>query len=117
MRERYIASWLDPQRFPRCLLVNPARREMVMPGPSEHHRRLSRFVLGGVNGFEKTLPFPLEVVNVGQRIARIDNDWLADAELAFLEWVPVGSFQTPLRVEDFRMHDATFARQTAHAIK
>ena len=58
-------------------------------------------------GVERTLPFPLELTN-GVEVARIGDAWLAGAEPAFLEWVPTGRFETTLRVEDFRMNDATY---------
>ena len=118
LRDRHLPSRLDPQPFPRILLVNPARREMLMAGPDEIRSLtfLALYLVGsGILGTERTLPFPLKLSDGEEGMARIGDDWLADAELAFLEWVPAGRFETTLRVEDFRMHDATFTRQTAYA--
>ena len=49
--------------------------------------------------------------------AHIVDDWLSDAELALLEWVPAGRFGTTLRVEQFCILDANNPRQTAHEIE
>ena len=119
LRDRHVTpSWLAPRPFPRILLVNPARREMLIAGPDENRRRFHRMLPGaGISGTERTLPFPLELKNADEVVTRIGDDWLADAELAFLEWIPAGRFETTLRVEDFRMHDATFTRQTVYAIE
>ncbi len=118
LRDRHLPSRLDPRPFPRILLINPVRREMLMAGPDESRKRFHRTLTGsGISGTERTFPFPLELTNGDEVVARIGDDWLADAELAFLEWLPAGRFETTLRVEDFRMHDATFTRQTVYAIE
>ena len=107
VRARDIAMSAEPM-FPRILLVNRRRKEML---EGDSQRRLTvthRVGMGGprVHGLDQRLHFPSPVSHPG---VVLDDEWLRDAELAFLGWVPAGRFRTPIEINNFRMVDTTFS--------
>ena len=113
LRHRFIGSQLSDVKFHRVLLVNPKRKEMTLG--VAHERR--RFPASGVSLWgplvlsrEATFAFRLGPQG-GDEASVLRGDWLDDAELFFLEWVPAGRYQTSLQLADFRTRDATFDKQ------
>ena len=58
-----------------------------------------------LNSLELTLRYPLELNSGTGGAIKIDRNWLAAAELVFLEWIPRGEFRTEFRIDNFRIND------------
>ena len=114
LRQRLIQSVFGRVRFPQVLLINDARKEMSL-GTRQAGRSFQPsgiFMLGPlIISREETYAFPLGAQD-GDALPGSSNDWLADADLAFMEWTSEGRYQTTLRLADFRTRDATFDPQT-----
>jgi hypothetical protein len=109
LRTRSIAG-VDESGFPRIVLINRKRLEVVEGESQESgsNMRLVGFAGPIVQGSEWKMGFPFST----QRASIIlDSEWLRDAELAFIETVPAGSFNAPIEIEDFRLADATATPQ------
>jgi hypothetical protein len=102
---------LGGAQLPRFLLVNRRREEMLeVDGESTGSLAGVSSLLGTtiLRAWRTTLAFhsskhgaPLD----------IDEEWLSGAELAVLEWVPAGNFQTQVEISDFRISDAPFIQR------
>jgi hypothetical protein len=101
--------------FPRILLVNRRRGEML-EGEDQQQSSIARLasLLGPavISASEQAILFASSSEPNQQSL---DQDWLRDAELAFLERVPAGYFRTQIEVKDFRITDKPFARRAAAA--
>jgi hypothetical protein len=106
LRTRHIMTPVDT-RFPRILLVNRRREEMLEGDrydPLNRGHRVSLFSGLLIYASEQRLTFPS---SAHRDRVNLDDEWLREAELAFLESVPAGHFRTRIEVNDFRMVDTT----------
>ncbi len=108
LRSRQIQVGRQDREFPRVVLANSARKEVVA-GTSQT-RSSSTYSGGLVSAFrrvaqDRVLLFPAEE-NEGGLL--LDDRWLAEAELVFLEPVQKGWFETKIHISDFRTRDITF---------
>jgi hypothetical protein len=106
LRTRHIMTPVDT-RFPRILLVNRRREEMLEGDrydPLNRGHRVSLFSGATIHASEQRLTFPS---SANRDRVNLDDEWLREAELAFLESVPAGHFRTRIEVNDFRMVDTT----------
>jgi hypothetical protein len=112
LRCRYIFSG-----FPRMLLVNHGAKEMV-EGIHRNQWNQTKPVgfLGtpSVSFEELTLVFPVEFPDANG-IVRLSRDWMASAELVFLERVPEGRYETSVRLTNLRTRDSTFEQRPLSA--
>jgi hypothetical protein len=63
-------------------------------------------LVAGDNSPSPSLEFVAQADEMRDRV-NLDDEWLREAELAFLESVPAGHFRTQIEVNDFRMVDTT----------
>ncbi len=101
-------------QFPRAVLVNTIRRE-VLVGTSRAES-LSPSAFSFASGYqnigeEQAIAFPAE----GEDGFVLDDAWLAQAELALLLPEPEGSFQWPVHIPDFRVRGEMFDEQVRSA--
>jgi hypothetical protein len=98
-------------RFPRLLLINRSRGEML-EGAGQQESSLGDIsgLLGPtlMSASKRAFAFNSSTHPIPQDL---DDDWMRDAELAFLEWVPAGRFRTGIEINDFRMTDAPFVQR------
>jgi hypothetical protein len=102
--------------FPRVVLVNTSRKEVLLG--TSRIQSSSSYTFGFARGYhrigqEEALVFPEEGE---ENRMPLDDDWLAQAELAFLERELEGSFRTSVHIPDFRTHDTTFDPQDRSAL-
>ena len=115
LRQRYVGSSLRRDKPPKVLLVNPdEKRALHEISQTAHSVPYSNVLpIAAVNCVEKTLRYPLELNSGADGRIKIDQDWLAGAELVFLEWVPRGEFRAEFRIENFRINDYAPAQPAA----
>jgi hypothetical protein len=100
-------------RFPRLLLINRRRGEMLEGAGQQQSSQTDVSGLLGrtmISGWKQTFAFHSSTQPIPQDL---DDDWMRDAELAFLEFVPAGRFRTQLEIRDFRITDAPFVQSEA----
>jgi len=106
LRTRRIVIHVDTG-FPRVLLVNRRRQEMIEGDSHDQFNgghRVGLFSGSAILASEQRLTFPS---SRNRDRVNLDDEWLREAELAFLEWVPKGYFRTQIEVNDFRTVDTT----------
>jgi hypothetical protein len=106
---------LGELQFPRAVLVNTIRKE-VLVGTSRVEP-LNLDIFGFASGYrsagqEEAIVFPAE----GEDGLVLDDAWLAQAELAFLQPQPEGWFQWQVHIPNFRMRGTTFDPQARSAL-
>ena len=105
--QRHVRTSLRRDKSPKVLLANPDEKQVLREINLNVNQIAYANILGtpSVNCLELTLRYPLELNSGTGGVIKIDRDWLAAAELVFLEWVPRGEFRTEFRIDNFRIND------------